>query len=81
MCGYILGITFNVNSQVLIDLYRGNSGFRLSFKPNLTKCSHHSPALQTAEKSLVHVETMPLPAVQVLLALQTQKLLPRIAQM
>lgn len=41
MCGIILDINFSLNSQVLIDLYMDNTGFRLNFKPKLTDRSHH----------------------------------------
>lgn len=36
MGGGTVSITFSVNSQVLIDIYIGNWGFSLSFKPKLT---------------------------------------------
>lgn len=66
-----VGITFNVNFQVLIDIYMDKWGFSLSFKPKFTvhiTSSIYRLTLQTAEKILIHVEIMSLPTTQVLQA-------------
>lgn len=90
MAGCILGITFNVNSQVLVDSYMGNSGFRLSFKAKLTECSHHLFRTQSCSpnskekpgpcRNYVLTSSTGTPGSN-LLALQTQTRLLRTAQM